>query len=321
MNAGPPTVSPSRSRSSIRPSATSPATPRRCAARARPRPGQGADLVIVSGAVHRGLSARGPRAQAGVPGGLPRRGRGAGARDATSGPAVLVGTPWVEDGKLYNAYLLLEGGKIAAVRYKVDLPNYGVFDEKRVFAPGPMPGPIAAQGRAHRHSDLRGHLGRRRGRVPARDRRRNPAGAERLALLARQDGRAAQHRGRARGRERPAAGLSQHGRRAGRARVRRRLVRAECRPLDRVPASGLPRDAGRHRSGCARTAHGAALRRWTSRSRRTTRPTTRPACSACATTSTRTASRAWCSASPAASTRRSAPRWRSMRSGRSACAP
>ena len=62
------------------------------------------------------------------------------------GPAVLVGAPWVEDGKLYNAYLLLEGGKIAAVRYKVDLPNYGVFDEKRVFAPGPMPGPIVFKG-------------------------------------------------------------------------------------------------------------------------------------------------------------------------------
>src|SRR5438477_10667612 len=49
------------------------------------------------------------------------------------GPALLVGAPWVEEGKLYNAYLLLEGGKVAAARYKVDLPNYGVFDEKRVF--------------------------------------------------------------------------------------------------------------------------------------------------------------------------------------------
>src|SRR5262245_60601716 len=49
------------------------------------------------------------------------------ARESVSRPAVLVGAPWVEDGKLYNAYLLLEGGKIAAVRYKVDLPNYGVF--------------------------------------------------------------------------------------------------------------------------------------------------------------------------------------------------
>ena len=84
---------------------------------------------------------------------------------ADGGPAVLVGAPWVEDGKLYNAYLLLEGGKITAARYKVDLPNYGVFDEKRVFAPGPMPGPIMLQGRAHRHAGLRGHLGAGRRRV------------------------------------------------------------------------------------------------------------------------------------------------------------
>jgi NAD+ synthase len=65
---------------------------------------------------------------------------------ADGGPALLVGTPWVEDGKLYNANLLLAGGRIAAIRYKVDLPNYGVFDEKRVFVPGPMPGPIVLRG-------------------------------------------------------------------------------------------------------------------------------------------------------------------------------
>src|SRR5215213_10969922 len=44
---------------------------------------------------------------------------------ADDGPAVVVGVPWVEDGKLHNAHLLLEGGKITAARYKVDLPNYG----------------------------------------------------------------------------------------------------------------------------------------------------------------------------------------------------
>jgi NAD+ synthase len=62
------------------------------------------------------------------------------------GPALLIGTPWIEDGKLYNAYCLLAGGAIAALRFKVDLPNYGVFDEKRVFAPGPLPGPINFRG-------------------------------------------------------------------------------------------------------------------------------------------------------------------------------
>lgn len=65
---------------------------------------------------------------------------------ASGGPALLVGTPWVEDGKLYNAVALLEAGRIAALRFKVDLPNYGVFDEKRVFAAGPLPGPINFKG-------------------------------------------------------------------------------------------------------------------------------------------------------------------------------
>lgn len=61
---------------------------------------------------------------------------------ADGGPAMLVGAPWRSDGLLHNAVLLLDGGAVAAVRYKNDLPNYGVFDEKRVFAPGPMPGPV-----------------------------------------------------------------------------------------------------------------------------------------------------------------------------------
>ena len=65
---------------------------------------------------------------------------------ASDGPALLVGTPWLDDGKLYNAVALLDGGAIAALRFKVDLPNYGVFDEKRVFAPGPMPGPVSFRG-------------------------------------------------------------------------------------------------------------------------------------------------------------------------------
>ena len=65
---------------------------------------------------------------------------------ADGGPAVLLGTPWVEEGKLYNASLLLDAGVIQAVRFKVDLPNYSVFDEKRVFTPGPMPGPVMVRG-------------------------------------------------------------------------------------------------------------------------------------------------------------------------------
>jgi len=59
---------------------------------------------------------------------------------------VLIGAPWVEDGKLYNACLLLDEGKVAGRTFKHDLPNYGVFDEKRVFAVGPMPGPFNVRG-------------------------------------------------------------------------------------------------------------------------------------------------------------------------------
>jgi len=68
------------------------------------------------------------------------------ADTADGGPAVLIGTPWTEDGKLYNAFLLLDAGKVAGKTFKVDLPNYGVFDEKRVFAAGPLPGPFNIRG-------------------------------------------------------------------------------------------------------------------------------------------------------------------------------
>ena len=65
---------------------------------------------------------------------------------ADGGPAMLIGSPWVEDGKLYNACALLDGGRIAAIRLKANLPNYGVFDEKRLFARGPAAGPVTVRG-------------------------------------------------------------------------------------------------------------------------------------------------------------------------------
>jgi len=65
---------------------------------------------------------------------------------ADGGPAVLIGTPWVDEGKLYNACALLDGGRIAALRFKANLPNYGVFDEKRLFARGPAAGPVSVRG-------------------------------------------------------------------------------------------------------------------------------------------------------------------------------
>ena len=68
------------------------------------------------------------------------------AETADGGPAVLLTAPWRNNGETYNAALLLEDGKIAATRFKHDLPNYGVFDEVRVFEAGPMPGPMDFKG-------------------------------------------------------------------------------------------------------------------------------------------------------------------------------
>lgn len=68
------------------------------------------------------------------------------ALETASGPAMLVGALWPGESKPYNAVALLADGGVKAVRYKVDLPNYGVFDEKRVFAAGPMPGPVNFRG-------------------------------------------------------------------------------------------------------------------------------------------------------------------------------
>jgi len=68
------------------------------------------------------------------------------ADTADGGPALFVTTPWREDGKLYNAIVALDKGEIVGKRFKLDLPNYGVFDDKRVFAPGPMPGPLVFRG-------------------------------------------------------------------------------------------------------------------------------------------------------------------------------
>ncbi len=68
------------------------------------------------------------------------------AADTVTGPAILIGAPWAEDGKLYNAMLLLDRGRVAGRTFKHDLPNYGVFDEKRVFAAGPLPGPLSVRG-------------------------------------------------------------------------------------------------------------------------------------------------------------------------------
>ncbi len=65
---------------------------------------------------------------------------------AGASPGILLGTPWREDGKLFNAIAYLDDGEVKALRYKCDLPNYGVFDEKRIFASGASPGPVNIRG-------------------------------------------------------------------------------------------------------------------------------------------------------------------------------
>jgi NAD+ synthase len=65
---------------------------------------------------------------------------------ADGGPAMLVGSVFVRDGALHNGVALLDGGKVAATRFKYELPNYGTFDEKRYFLPGPLPEPVLFKG-------------------------------------------------------------------------------------------------------------------------------------------------------------------------------
>lgn len=62
------------------------------------------------------------------------------------GAGLLISAPWRDQGKIYNAALLLHGGKILAKRFKHHLPNYGVFDEVRVFAKGELSLPVEFKG-------------------------------------------------------------------------------------------------------------------------------------------------------------------------------
>ncbi|WP_192243628.1 NAD+ synthase [Mesorhizobium silamurunense] len=70
------------------------------------------------------------------------------ARDtADGGPGVIIGTPLKRKSGTHNSIVFADGGKIIAERYKLDLPNYGEFDEKRVFQAGPeLQGPVNFRG-------------------------------------------------------------------------------------------------------------------------------------------------------------------------------
>ena len=62
------------------------------------------------------------------------------------GPAMLIGTIVAEGGGVYNAVILADGGRVIGRTLKHELPNYGTFDEKRIFTPGPLPEPIEFKG-------------------------------------------------------------------------------------------------------------------------------------------------------------------------------
>jgi len=62
------------------------------------------------------------------------------------GPAIIVGAPHRDRDRLFNSVFLLDDGKVQAIRHKVNLPNYGVFDDKRHFSAGALQGPVNFRG-------------------------------------------------------------------------------------------------------------------------------------------------------------------------------
>ena len=53
-----------------------------------------------------------------------------------SNSTIIIGTPFLEESKLFNTALVIKKGKILHKHHKMALPNYGVFDEKRIFSNG-----------------------------------------------------------------------------------------------------------------------------------------------------------------------------------------
>ena len=79
---------------------------------------------------------------------------------ADGGPAIIVGAPHAENGHIFNAVFVLDDGQIIARRDKVNLPNYGVFDDKRNFTAGGLPGPVMLRvsNLAYRFAKISGSL-------------------------------------------------------------------------------------------------------------------------------------------------------------------
>jgi len=64
-----------------------------------------------------------------------------------NGPALIISSPWINDEKLrQNCALFIHEGEVKAIFPKYELPNYGVFDEIRVFDKGELPTPVNYMG-------------------------------------------------------------------------------------------------------------------------------------------------------------------------------
>ncbi len=64
------------------------------------------------------------------------------AADCADGPPLGIGGPYLAGDVLYNAYFVLESGQVQARVLKHELPNETVFDEVRLYTPGPLQGPV-----------------------------------------------------------------------------------------------------------------------------------------------------------------------------------
>jgi NAD+ synthase len=71
------------------------------------------------------------------------------ARETAGRCAALIGVIWPPEApgqRPWNALAYLADGEVQGVAFKCELPNYGVFDEKRIFAVGPEPKPFKLKG-------------------------------------------------------------------------------------------------------------------------------------------------------------------------------
>ncbi len=161
-------------------------------------------------------------------------------RESHNAPALIATTPWREDGRVYNAAIVIDKGTTTR-RFKSDLPNYGVFDEKRVFSRGAAAGASQFSRHPHRRARVRRHLDTGGHDTSGARRRGVLHRAERLAVRDRKISYAHRAGTRAHARDESRADLRQPDRRAGRAGVRRPIVRPQSLGRPCVLAGGLGR--------------------------------------------------------------------------------